>query len=314
MSIRPVKKTVISLAMPLLLLCACNKDEEIIIDNPGDDTGQTGETTDNDYFTVIEYLPAPGQYINDPAAGFTDVITPEEACGYAQKRLSKNSYVSLGGFGGYITVRAKESIRNSGGYDFSIAGNSFDTSNEPGIVWVMQDSNRNGKPDDQWYQLRGSYYGEEGFEEDYSVTYYHPDGAGADIRWTDSNGDSGYIRYLASYHKQDSYYPEWITADSYTLSGSRLPSRTTRNPTTGDWTSAPFKWGYADNAGEDSEMVEINGRMLQMNHFRISDAVMADGQPANLEYIDFIKVQTAVNVDSGWLGELSTDILGFFLK
>ena len=37
----------------------------------------------------------------------------------------------------------------------------------------------------------------------------------------------------------------------------------------------------------------------------------ADGTPADLKYIDFIKVQTGVNVKAGWLGENSTEVFGF---
>ena len=47
------------------------------------------------------------------------------------------------------------------------------------------------------------------------------------------------------------------------------------------------------------------------NYFKISDAVTYDGKPANLKYIDFIKVQVGVNAQSGWLGEISTEVLGF---
>ena len=46
------------------------------------------------------------------------------------------------------------------------------------------------------------------------------------------------------------------------------------------------------------------------NHFRISDAVTFDGQSANLQYIDFVKVQTGLNTKSGWLGEVSTEVMG----
>ena len=34
-------------------------------------------------------------------------------------------------------------------------------------------------------------------------------------------------------------------------------------------------------------------------------------QPANLKYIDFIRVQTGVNAKAGWLGENSTEVFGF---
>ena len=63
------------------------------------------------------------------------------------------NWVSLGGFGGYIVVGFDHSIDNSGDYDLGILGNSFSGSSEPGIVWVMQDENGNGLPDDTWYEL-----------------------------------------------------------------------------------------------------------------------------------------------------------------
>ncbi len=45
--------------------------------------------------------------------------------------------------------------------------------------------------------------------------------------------------------------------------------------------------------------------------FRISNAVNADGTPANLKYIDFVKVVNGLNTKSGWLGEVSTEVCGF---
>jgi len=53
------------------------------------------------------------------------------------------------------------------------------------------------------------------------------------------------------------------------------------------------------------------GETKGWNHFRISDAVTFDGLPANLQYIDFIKVQTGLNTKSGWLGEVSTEVMDF---
>lgn len=45
--------------------------------------------------------------------------------------------------------------------------------------------------------------------------------------------------------------------------------------------------------------------------FQNSNAVDKNGQPANLKYIDFIRVQTGVNAKAGWLGENSTEVFGF---
>ena len=36
-----------------------------------------------------------------------------------------------------------------------------------------------------------------------------------------------------------------------------------------------------------------------------------DFTPIDLQYIDFIKVQTGVNSKAGWLGEVSTEVSGF---
>ena len=287
----------------LLALMACNKDEEVTIDTP-DDPQQTASE-----FNVMEYMPAPGQFINEKASGFIDITTMQEACEYAEKRFATGNYVSLGAWGGYIVVKSRSPIANSGNYDFSIFGNAFDTSNEPGIVWVMTDTNSNGLPDDEWYELRGSDYGKEGYEKDYWVTYYRPIGDQADIAWTDSNDESGFI-YRNIYHKQSSYFPTWAEGSSYTLHGSRLPARIIET-SEGIWSNKPFEWGYADNDGEDSRIQKFNGKIVQENFFRISDAVDGEGKAVNLDHIDFIKVQTAINANTLVTGENSTEVCGF---
>ncbi|MCH5227863.1 MAG: cell surface protein [Muribaculaceae bacterium] len=283
---------------------ACNKDEDIVIDN--DNTSQV-----NLPYEVIEYLPAPGQFINEKVSGFEKITTMTEACAQAENRLKENLYVSLGAWGGYITVRFKNSIRNTEGYDFAIASNSFDSSNEPGIVWVMKDTNGNNQPDDTWYELKGSYYGQEGFATNFSVTYYRPQ-PGEDTFWKASDGEEGYVKWIGSFHSQDFYYPNWVNADSYTLSGSKMPAKVTQNPVTGIWSNLPFDWGYADNSGKDLGKIEVNGISLDVNRFRISDAVDNTGKPVKLESIDFIKVQTAILSDTDLLGENSTEVCGFF--
>lgn len=286
-----------------LALSACNKDDEITADDlPG------GSVSD---FTVVTYLPAPGQFINEPASGFNGVTSMQEACDYAGSRLRNGDYVSLGAWGGIIVVRSSRPIENSGEYDFAIAGNAFDTSNEPGIVWVMEDANGNGEPDDVWYELRGSYYGREGFQTGYWVTYYRPSADNEDVMWKDSDGDTGFVR-RNPFHRQASYYPAWVKEDSYTLYGSRLPEQVVQNPSTGVWSNEPFKWGYADNSGEDSSLTQVDGKTVQKNFFRISDAVDADGNPVKLDRIHFIKVQTAVNGSTEATGENSTEVCGFY--
>ena len=260
---------------------------------------------------VYEFVPAPGQFVNETnTAGFNGERTHESACAYAQKRLDNEKYVSLGGWGGYIVVGFDHSIENKGGYDFSIKGNAFDSSNEPGIVWVMQDVNGDGLPNDEWYELKGSEYGKPETIQDYAVTYFRP-GLNMDTPWQDNKGNTGAIDRLGNYHPQEFYYPLWIEADSYTLYGTCLKARTEQSPTTGMWSNNPFGWGYADNIGDDMPDKNNPGAAAIGNFFKICDAVNIDGTSANLTHIDFIKVQTGVNVKAGWLGENSTEVFKF---
>ena len=210
------------------------------------------------------------------------------------------------------TFRIVKALKNTGEFEIGVIGNAFlstnGNSNEPGIVYVMKDENQNGQPDDTWYELRGSYYGMEGYERDYSVTYFRPDGAG-DVRWKDSRGEEGVVKWMGQFHAQN-YYPGWVTADSYTLKGTRLPSLAYQDEA-GVWINPPFGWGYADNSGEDSEIITIEGKTIQKNFFRISDAIDASGGSVDLDGIDFIKVQTAVNANTAVTGENSTEVCGF---
>ena len=236
----------------------------------------------------------------------------------AEERMKKNTWVSLGGWGGYIVVGFDHSIDNSssgykGGYNFSITGNAFKGSSEPGIVYVMQDTNGNTLPDDEWYELKGSEYGKEETVQDYAVTYYRPTYSGADVQWKDNQGVKGKIDYLKQYHDQPSYYPAWIGTDSYTLYGPCLKSRTYDQSGNGSyWVNGEYDWGYADNFGNDRLSEDDNAAAGAMKvYFKISNAVDKNGQPANLKYIDFIRVQTGVNAKAGWLGENSTEVFGF---
>jgi hypothetical protein len=263
-----------------------------------------------DWNKVYEFLPAPGQFVNEDYTA----TTMAEAIAYAEERLRQTAYVSLGGFGGYIVLGFDHSIDNDGGYNFQVLGNSFNGSSEPGIVWVMQDENGDGKPNDTWYELKGSEYGKSETIQNYEITYYRPRSVQMPVAWTDNQGKTGSIDYLIAYHRQAYYYPNWVATDTYMLRGTCLKSRT-REVSPGYWSNDSFGWGYADNfstgANNDRLTDDINyDANVNANHFKISNAVRFDGQPANLQYIDFIKVQTGVNAKAGWLGENSTEVFG----
>lgn len=257
---------------------------------------------------VFEYLPAPGQFVGD----VRNAGTPAEAAEWAQERMQNGKMISLGAFGGYITVGFDHSVVSSDdGYDFVIRGNAFVTeygsSNEPAIVWVMQDANGNGLPDDEWYELRGSEYDSATTLRNTYVTYHRPSVPGLDVEWTDAEGASGVVTYLSSLKKTGrDYYPSWINADSYTLYGSRIAPRNALSPA-GKWENMPYPWGYADNIGSDNLEEPALGPGSHCG-FCISNAVNADGSPVRLGYIDFVKVQCATQAESGPLGEVSTEI------
>ena len=257
---------------------------------------------------VYSFLPAPGQYVNE---NYT-ATTMEEACEYATARMNDDKYVSLGGFGGSLVVGFDHSIASDGDYNFAVKNSVYSNYSEPGIVWVMQDENGDGLPNDTWYELRGSETGFDGTVQDYAVTYYRPSAPAQPVAWTDNRGGSGSVDYLVAYHKQDFYYPLWVQADRYTLRGTRLEARNYDQSGRGVyWVNPDYGWGYADNYSPVDMLPErATGITAGCNHFKISDAITFDGQPANLQYIDFVKVQTGLNAKSGWLGELSTEVTG----
>lgn len=259
---------------------------------------------------VLEFLPAPGQFVNEKGlAGYTNEKTFEEARQYAEKRLKANSFISLGSFGGYVIMGFDHSVENKGnhqGYDFSIAGNQFGGSNEPGIVYVMQDVNGNGEPDDEWYELKGSETGNEWTVQEYALTYYKPSARRQAVKWTDNMGKSGSVAYLEQFHPQDYYYPLWLEDESYTYYGTCLRQNTSKDPD-GNWSNNSFAWGYVDNVGSDN--LDYPAKTCK-TYFKIENAITLDGKPANLRYIDFVKVQTGINGGAGALGENSTEVVG----
>ena len=256
---------------------------------------------------VFEYIPAPGQFINTTTSAYEDGFSAGQVLERATEKLKKKSVISLGGFGGTITVGFHQSIRNSKGeYDFRILGNASYNQNtgtgalggsaEPGIVLVSKDENGNGLPDDEWYELAGSEYGKDTETRNYEITYYRPQPANGDVRWTDNQGGEGFV-YRNSYHQQDSYYPNWIEEDEITFRGTRLKDNAINEG--GTWVGYCYPWGYADNHPNRSEF----------SQFKIDWAVDQNGNHVELDKIDFLKIYTAVNQNVGWMGEISTEVM-----
>lgn len=236
--------------------------------------------------TLFEFLPAPGQFINKAPGDLAS----------AQGILGKKGMVSLGSWGGCIVLGFDHTVINHKDQDdVVIYGNPMPTFAEPGIVWVMRDVNGNRKPDDTWYELAGSDFGTEGYIRDYEVTYTKPNPITAAVQWKDNKGNTGVVQ-TNTFHKQ-SYFPAWVTGNEYTLKGSLLSSKNIDMSVPTYITSAPFAWGYADNI-QGGDKIDI------------ANAVDKEGKKVALTGIDFIKIQTGIQANMGWLGELSTEITG----
>ena len=274
---------------------------------------------------VYDYLPAPGQFVN---------IFPAYKPGYTQDSINAqlenalcgglNGSVSLGSYGGYIVFGFDHPVINKHGYDVKIYGNAMQSaavpdqaggSCEPGIIMVGVDMDDNGVPSDGdlWYEIKGADYDrcQHGFE----VTYFKPDENKErvphaswkfinDIEyvyWTSNDAEvaDGFV-WRNTFHSQP-YWPLWIEDTELTFRGTKLPN-TSIDMSGGNgnnWFQPFFGGGYVDNLPNGDEP-----------GFMIDWAIDEDGNPVELDHIDFIKVYCGQLDYCGWLGEVSTEVCG----
>ncbi len=263
---------------------------------------------------VWEFCPAPGQFINDMPE-YEEGDDAEDMRLKAEELIASDTkgMISLGGWGGYVVFGFDHMIVNvAEARDFIVWGNAFydqqghtldgrpGGSCEPGIVMVSYDANGNGKPDDEWYELAGSEYTNPNTIHDYSITYTRPANEKGDIPWQDNKGNSGVITHLDAFHAQP-YYPKWIESGTMQFTGARLPDNYVDELGNGMlYVLYSYPFGYADNHPNTNTQAQLD----------IAWAVKADGQPANLPGIHFVKVYNGLNQQCGWLGETSTEICG----
>ena len=115
---------------------------------------------------VVDFAPAPGQFINDP--NYNDPARALGApIGGGTITANLSSLVSLGGFGGSITLAFDHPVQddpdNPLGLDFIVFGNAFYLAGNPDRRWaeaalveISFDANANGLADDAWYTIPGS--------------------------------------------------------------------------------------------------------------------------------------------------------------
>jgi hypothetical protein len=261
---------------------------------------KTVEPDDNSaYIThVYNYVYGPGQHAKLAKMADTVNIIGQPA--------DTKGWLYLGGFGGYVIAGFNHNVENGTGADFEVFALKG-PSPEPGIVYVMSDSNGDGKPNETWYELKGNQ--DSVAQHNYWLRYYKAKTDSTNITWLDSKGSHGELvpgygsKYSASW-----WWPA-TTTDSVTFDGTRLPDSYDDNSSNGSqyWVvpKKRFTWGYVKNMyGADYDGTG-GGNFLD-----ISNAVDSEGNPVNLKSIRFIKVQTAVFQRAGWLNEVSTEIRG----
>ncbi len=267
---------------------------------------------------VEEYLCLASQYTDNAnsVTGLYGTMPERTLAGYPQSGTGMGMIVSLGNFGGYITYRFDQLITNDPnhpyGVDFVVRGNNYGTNDfsfyEPANVLVSQD----GKT---WYTLAGSDHYSNHAYWDYTITYTKSTGtstvyggaSGTAADWTDSMGYSG-TSYL---YPNKALYPlfPWTAENdtSITVTGTLLGGKgTTRNEI---FNVAVPKWGYADTCynGLNPYTGAEGGEVFDLDW-----AVDENGQPVKLDWVKYVKVQTASNVDGGGIGEKSTEVSAIY--
>ena len=166
---------------------------------------------------VYAYHPAPGQFIGEHYPDVYADDTYESILTRVDSALTGaagNAMITLGAWGGSVTFGFDHDVQNRPGErDLLVYGNVYFTgemadghavsSSEPGIIWVSEDVNGNGLPDDPWYEIAGSASAQA--IRDYQVTYYY---STEDVQWIDNQGNMGSIK-RNTWHQQETYFQKY---------------------------------------------------------------------------------------------------------
>lgn len=289
---------------------------------------------------VFDYLPAPGQFVNElPKYNAGD--THEAMVAKVAKELvgEDANTITLGGWGGYVVVGFDHTIANvSGRRDFRIHGNAFGAnanprpnapfggSCEPGVVMVAYDKNKNGKPDeDEWYEIKGSGSFSAENEPWYAAAV------------TGKNDVRTFRTYEMTYNRPTTETPTGVPQSHISIANYIL------------WTDNQGQQGYKIKntyhaqsyypAWVKDEKITYKGIRLARNGMEESGqgsyyvlyafrygytdnypnphdnsgididwAIDKNGNKVNLPGIDFVKVYNGVDQENGWLGESSTEV------
>lgn len=278
---------------------------------------------------VLRYDPAPGQFVNvvdfnDPAKA----LGPPRGMGTSTP--DNTSIVSLGGFGGSITLAFDHTVMddrlNPLGMDAIVFGNAFWLGGNPLDHWaecatieISLDENGNGAADDTWYLIPGSHIPD-------------PIGQLLVVAWDDDVADDTYPPAF------DTWLPPGMsgvwTTEAYELPADPFGSLVVTNPSIDPEVEGLF--GYAEytptlllgdldadnevddpaipseefyTVPDDPLVVGMTPRSGGGDAFDIAWAIDPEtGTSANLPGFDFIRISTAVESVAGPVAEKSAEI------
>jgi hypothetical protein len=167
---------------------------------------------------------------------------------------------------------------------YQIRGNPFFGWSEPGVVWMQEDRNNNGVPDEMWYELVGEQEGPR-VTRRYALTYMLVGRyvlSFSHYAWVDCKGRRGILKGVKSAEDRATYTGTLLN-DNGKIAGASV---------------GPGGWGYVDSWSSHTDW----------DYFYPSNAIRADGSPANLDAVRFIKVHTGLFMYGDVFGENSTEI------
>lgn len=285
---------------------------------------------------VIDYSPAPGQFVNNPTYN-----NPARALGPpvggGTLAADNTKVVSLGGFGGSITLRFDQTVLddpcNPFGLDFIVFGNAFWVAGNPNrrfaeaaVIEISLDVNRNGLADDPWFIIPGTHIPNappasvpadslESQAWDNNASTPTPP---SNLAWYPAGAPPFFITMTfalpALFDSQILQNPNGLSA---TLEGIRGYADCSPTLILGD-TNADNIIDHPSLAPADFYTVPDNPYLVGVTHgsgggdsFDIAWAVdPLTGAPANLRGFDFIRITNGVNHLAGVTGEVSPEIGG----
>lgn len=283
---------------------------------------------------VVAYAPAPGQFVNN--ALYNDpsrAIGPPVGGGTLASDNTK--LVSLGGFGGSITLRFTDTVRddpcNPFGLDCIVFGNAFWVAGnpnrrwaEPAVIEISLDANSNGLADDPWYLIPGTHIpvappgivpadAIESQPWDNNPSTPTPP---ANIGWYPAGAPAMFTTFgfalPALFDVQVLQNPSGLgaTLEAVRAYADHSPTLVLGDTNADNVADDPsLTAGDFFTAPDNPYLVGITPGSGGGDAFDIADAVdPLTGAPANLRGFDFIRITNAVNFVAGILGEISPEI------